>query len=331
MPRTLLDIVKECDNFPYYADNPTLYTTYLQNYYKFMVANCSRTLGHVPKSIVESFNFTSTGSTVDHESKELTLGGHLNNDETTDVKLTALMSKTLKEMSSSTAHPLFCKLAKSWRNETFPITATNADGSKTTLLEIERSASATFGILTSGVQATCYVNHPTRGLLLWIGRRSRTKQTYPGMLDNTAAGGLETELSSRPEEAAIRETVQEASLDETFVRENLNGSGEISYYRVKPFQYGDREIGLLQPEIEYVYDIELTADMVPVPGDGEIEAFYLWSVEEVLNALRSGDFKLNSAVAVIDFLIRRGVITAENEKDYGEIVRRLHRKLEIDC
>ncbi|KAL4949894.1 thiamine pyrophosphokinase-related protein [Aspergillus filifer] len=331
MSKTLFDIVKECDSFPYYAANPTLYSNYLPDYYKFKVANYAQTLGHVPKSIVESFDFTSTGWTVDHESKDLTLGGNLHNDGTTEEKLTALISTTLKEMASSTAHPLFSKLAKSWRNETFPITVTGTDGAKATLLEIERSASALFGILTSGVQVTCYVTHPSRGLLLWIGRRSRAKQTYPGMLDNTAAGGLETELADRPLEAAIRETVQEASLDETFVRGNLKSGGAISYYHAKPFSHGDEELGLLQPEIEYVYSLELSPDMVPVPGDGEVEEFYLWTVNEVLAALKSGGFKLNSAVAIIDFLIRRGVITAENERDYGEIVSRLHRILEIGC
>ncbi|KAL4797810.1 hypothetical protein BDV19DRAFT_358034 [Aspergillus venezuelensis] len=331
MSKTLLDIVKECDNFPYCADNPTLYNDYLQDYFNFKAAKQSQTLGHIPNSVVEAFNFTNTGWAVDHDNHELTLGGHLNDDETTKDKLTALMSTTLKAMASSTAHPLFTKLAKSWRNETFPIRITKADGPKDILLDIERSASAIFGILTSGVQVTCYVNHPTRGLLLWIGRRSRTKQTYPGMLDNTAAGGLETELSNRPKEAAIRETVQEASLEETFVRENLHGGGAISYYHVKPFQHGNEELRLLQPEIEYVYDLELAADMVPVPGDGEVEAFYLCTINEVMAALRSGEFKLNSAVAVIDFLIRRNVITTENEEYYEEVVRRLNRKLEIDC
>ncbi|KAL4944386.1 hypothetical protein BDV06DRAFT_233388 [Aspergillus oleicola] len=330
MPKSLLDIVKKCDNFPYYADNPTTHNQYLLNYYAFRVADCAQTLGHVPKSIVEAFDFASTGWAVNHEKQELTLGQNVNNDKSTKERLTELMSTTLRQMTSmQQSHPLFAKLAQSWRNETFPITTTDANGSKPTLLEIERGASAIFGIPTSGVQVTCYIIHPTRGLLLWIGRRSRNKQTYPGMLDNTAAGGLETELAVCPREAAIREAVQEASLDEGFVRGNLEGGGAISYYHVKPFRHGDEETGLLQPEIEYVYGLELPLDMIPVPGDGEVEGFYLWTVDEVLQALKAGECKLNSAVAVIDFLVRRGVITAENERDYGEIVSRLHRRLEI--
>jgi hypothetical protein len=50
-------------------------------------------------------------------------------------------------------------------------------------------------------------------------------------------------------------------------------------------------------------------------------------VEEVKTALLRGEFKLNSAIVVIDFFVRHGVITAENERDHVEIVCRLHRRL----
>jgi hypothetical protein len=50
-------------------------------------------------------------------------------------------------------------------------------------------------------------------------------------------------------------------------------------------------------------------------------------VDEVKEALSRAEFKTNSAVVMIDFFIRHGIITADNEKDYVEIVQRMHRRL----
>ncbi|KAL4811902.1 NUDIX hydrolase domain-like protein [Aspergillus spinulosporus] len=330
MPNSLLHIVRECDNFPYLTGDLALYKGTLQNYYAFKVSGCPHTLGHVPNDIMHAFDFSSSGWTVNHQTQELILGASLTPNSTTSScpgtteTLTSLMESTLHRMSQS-PHPQLSRLSRSWRNETFPI---RHPGTKEILLEIERSASALFGILTSGVQLTCYVDDPDRGLLLWIARRSLTKQTYPGLLDNTAAGGLETRFLERPIEAVVREAVEEASLDEDLVRKALRGAGAISYYNVKNPSDGCKT-GFLQPEVEYVYELQLDSRTVPVPGDGEVEGFYLWTVEEVMRALREGEFKLNSAVAVIDFLVRHGVVTAENEAGYLEIVIRLHRRLEV--
>jgi hypothetical protein len=68
---------------------------------------------------------------------------------------------------------------------------------------------------------------------------------------------------------------------------------------------------------------------VPVPRDGEVEGFELMGVEEVRVALAEGRFKPNCSVVLLDFLVRHGVLTPENESDYVEIVSRLHRRLEF--
>ena len=86
---------------------------------------------------------------------------------------------------------------------------------------------------------------------------------------------------------------------------------------------------MIQPECEHVYDLELPADMIPKPNDLEVEKFYLWTVEEVQEALGKGEFKPNCALLMLDFFIRHGILTRENEKDYAEIKRRLHRELEF--
>ena len=65
------------------------------------------------------------------------------------------------------------------------------------------------------------------------------------------------------------------------------------------------------------------------PNDEEVEGFELMDVKDVLEALGRAEFKPNCAVVMIEFLIRQGVITRENERDYAEIVARCHRRLEF--
>ncbi|KAL4864940.1 hypothetical protein BDV12DRAFT_200658 [Aspergillus spectabilis] len=329
MLKTYLDIVKECDNFPYYTTNPEHYKSFLENYYAFKVSTFPSTLGHVPRSLVPEFVYTDSPWEINHDTQELILS--LKHDPNATNKndynpsnestyLTTLLASSLKHLSTASTHPLLTTLQKTWRNEPFPIHSPE----QIHLCNIERSASALFGLLTTGVQLTCYTTSST-GLKLWIARRSRTKQTYPGMLDSTAAGGLDSGLA--PFEGVVRETVEEASLSESFVREKIRSVGALSYYHVMPALPSLNGIGLLQPEIEYVYEMELEGGVVPIPGDSEVEKFYLWGVEEVKGALGRGEFKFNSAIVVVDFFVRHGVITAENEGGYFEILSRLHRRL----
>ena len=37
----------------------------------------------------------------------------------------------------------------------------------------------------------------------------------------------------------------------------------------------------LEPETEFIYELELPVDFVPVPQDGEVSEFYLWDMEQV--------------------------------------------------
>lgn len=83
----------------------------------------------------------------------------------------------------------------------------------------------------------------------------------------------------------------------------------------------------------YNYDLEVPAALaetiVPKPRDDEVEEFYLWDLERVQDAMAKGEFKPNTAVALIDFFIRHGIVNDENEPDIVDIVSRLHRKLHV--
>ena len=212
------------------------------------------------------------------------------------------------------------KVLRGWRNELYPI---HGHHSHHDSISMERSATPLFGINQYGVHMTAYVNTED-GIKIWVPRRAATKQTYGGMLDNTVAGGLAA--GEEPFEALVREASEEASLPEQLVRQHAKPCGTVSYFYIRDEKAGG-ETGLLQPECQYAYDMEVKLDVIPVPNDDEVETFYLWTIDEVKTALGKGEFKPNCAMLLLDFFIRHGILTAENEKDYIEIVSRLHRRM----
>jgi 8-oxo-dGTP pyrophosphatase MutT (NUDIX family) len=146
------------------------------------------------------------------------------------------------------------------------------------------------------------------------------------MLDNPVGGGIAT--GEEPFESLVREAEEEASLPETVVRQRTSYHGTVTYTYIRESRAGG-ESGMVQPECEHVYDSELPADVVPKPNDSEVEDFYLWTVEEVQEHMAKGEFKPNCALIVMDFFMRHGILTKENEANYDEIKRRLYRDLEF--
>lgn len=198
-------------------------------------------------------------------------------------------------------------------------------GAKYPTVQMLRSAARLFGIACRGAHMTAYVR-TDEGIKVWVGRRSAHLFTYPGMLDTTVAGGVRAEES--PFECIIHESEEEASIPAGYVRTNAKACGAITYV-AKGSAVDAGSGSMMIPVVLYNYDIELPVDIIPQPQDNEVEAFYLWDLEQVKNAMINREFKANCAAVMIDFFIRHGLITAENEEDYLEIVTRLHRPLPV--
>lgn len=314
MTKSYLDLVNECDRFPYYHDDPTFYTSHLQNYHFFKVTGCPSILGYICNSVVDKFPWPEDCWSIDSANRTVTL---VTVPGATPSQRSELVAKTLAEAVKRNTF----EILDGWRDELYPVYGPKGEF----LLELERSASPLFGIVSYGVHVTCYVNDAD-GMRIWVPRRSKTKQTYPGMLDNTVAGGMST--GERPSECVVREAMEEASLPEDVVKANAVPTGCITYLYVRGENAGG-ETGLLQPEVEYVYDIPLDSSVVPKPCDSEVEAFHLFTVEETKQALANGEFKPNCSMVLVDFFLRHGIITPENEPDFLEISARLHRRLEF--
>lgn len=104
-------------------------------------------------------------------------------------------------------------------------------------------------------------------------------------------------------ETAVKEAAEEASVPANLVS-GLIPAGCVSFLF-------ESERGIF-PNTEFVFDLELPIEFVPTNADGEVQAFELLPADQCLEKVFSPEFKTTSCPVVLDFLIRRGVITAEN-------------------
>lgn len=184
------------------------------------------------------------------------------------------------------------------------------------LCQLDRSAMPYFGFRSWGVHMNGYVRKGN-DIHMWVAHRAKDKPTYPGMLDNMVAGGQPAGLGFL--ENMIKECAEEAAIPAPLAR-HLKPVGTISYL------YETNEG--LKPDVMVNYDLELPADFVPQCADGEVERFELLPLDEVAKIVRgSFDFKFNCALVIIDFLIRHGFLTADNEPEYCQLTTGLHRNI----
>ncbi|GLH16562.1 Uncharacterized protein YJR142W [Gryllus bimaculatus] len=94
-----------------------------------------------------------------------------------------------------------------------------------------------------------------------------------------------------------------------------------------PKFFFESERGLF-PNTEFVFDLELPLDFVPYNSDGEVEKFELLPADQALEKVFSTEFKTTSCPVVVDFLIRHGKISPENEPNFPQIVELLHVPLQ---
>lgn len=312
-PKTNLSLVNECDVFPYPPSED--YFQQINNAIHFRVASYpDTTLGYMLPSVALTFeHLPDWNLNLDSTPRTLVLeAGH--DEETRSLA----MHKTTAAMRA-TGH---FRILDKWRDELYAVYG--PDGEE--LLRLERSSSQLFGVVTYGVHMTAYHHDANGELQIWVPRRSKTKQTFPGMLDNSVAGGISA--GEDPWNSLMRESEEEASLPEDIARAAVE-VGAVTYFYVSGPDSGGEQ-GLLQPECQLVYDLDLTGKNIELkPNDSEVEAFEVMNVDQTRAALASGEFKPNCALVLIDFLIRHGHVTARDEPNYLEIVSRLHRKLDF--
>lgn len=184
-------------------------------------------------------------------------------------------------------------LVQAWRDEVFAL-PDPADG--TTLATMERAAARFWGTLTLGAHANGYVadaaGRPTH---LWIARRSLTKATDPGRLDNLVGGGVP--WGQTPRETLVREAYEEAGLAPAEVQAARAGS-VLRLARDIPEGF--------QQEWLHAYDLPLPPGRVPLNQDGEVAGFQLLALADALAAV--DEMTVDAALVTLDFVARHGLV-----------------------
>ncbi|KAI1471464.1 NUDIX hydrolase domain-like protein [Daldinia caldariorum] len=304
--RTYLSLLQSCDNFPYdIVPSDT--------YYLLLLPNDDQPHGYLLPEIVQKIPWTSQFHVNHNAPRTVTVLDSSGGEDRAGAVNTAFSELINICVERNLFHILDGK-----HSEPFAIVSAKYP------VHMERFASALFGIISRGACTTAYTKTADGTLKLWIARRAAHLYTSPGMLDITVAGGVKA--GSRPIDTVIHEADEEASLPEALVRSRVRSVGVLTYITATGPDFPG-EKGLIIPDVLYVHDLELPSDVVPKPNDDEVDTFYCMTVEEVQKHLLNREFKPDSAAVLIDFFIRHGIITADNEKDFIELSMRLHRRL----
>jgi 8-oxo-dGTP pyrophosphatase MutT (NUDIX family) len=194
-------------------------------------------------------------------------------------------------------------LVRGWRDEIFGLWHHPGEPP---LALIERASARFWGSLTLGAHCNGLDLGDVDGVgraegagdhapHLWLGRRSATKSTDPGMLDNLIGGGVPADQT--PLQALHREGFEEAGL--TFAQ--MQAARPTGVYRI----VRDIPEGLQNEDI-HVHEIELPAAVVPVNQDGEVAGFMRVDIASALRHVQSGELTVDASIATLDCALRRG-------------------------
>jgi 8-oxo-dGTP pyrophosphatase MutT (NUDIX family) len=181
-------------------------------------------------------------------------------------------------------------LIPGWRNENFAWIDQNGHE----YFRLERSAFRAFGFRSMAT----HINGHTKAGNLWLGRRSETKSTDPGRLDNLAAGGIGADET--PWVNARRELWEEAGVPPQ-ISDHIEPVGRIHMRR--PIQgrgFHDEQL--------YIYDLELAENFIPTNHDGEVSGFIEIPLSEAAARILADEFTSDAAFVTADFILRNTIV-----------------------
>ena len=186
---------------------------------------------------------------------------------------------------------------RGWRDETYAIRNT-FEGAP--LAFIERAAARFFGTMTYAVHLNGIVKYADRAPQLWIARRSETKATDPGMLDNVVAGGIGWGFSI--EETIVKECWEEAGIEAALA---VRAEAGRTVHVLQSLPEGT------QAEQVFVYDLPLPDDFAPRNQDGEVGEHRLARIDEVARWIEDGQMTVDASLATLDCMLRHRWIDEE--------------------
>ncbi|CCF44565.1 thiamine pyrophosphokinase [Colletotrichum higginsianum] len=187
-----------------------------------------------------------------------------------------------------------------------------------------------FGTVTTGVHLNIF-QEKGKETLIYVAQRAKNK-SFGSLLDQCAAGGFQSGTDKDALSCMVREAKEELKKG---LPENLQGRIKkqqcIQYCDIRDERWGDDEIGVPEPGIKVPFDLELREDTAMRGETKEIMRIEAMNVAQVRAALLAGKFKPNCALVMIDFLIRKNLLTdAQDLRDVPEI-RKLLKLTKIHC
>ena len=202
-------------------------------------------------------------------------------------------------------------LVRAWRDETFALSDPET-GQR--LAGMERAACRFWGTLTLGAHANGYVaNAQGRPTHLWIARRSLSKATDPGLLDNLIGGGVAD--GQTPLEALVREAWEEAGLSPAQIESAQQG----------PVLRLQRDVAEgLQLEDLHTFDVALPPGLQPVNQDGEVAGFECLPVQQALAEAAGSGMTVDAALVTLDFALRHRLLEPAISDLLSQLLPRRH-------
>ncbi|HVE89048.1 MAG TPA: DUF4743 domain-containing protein [Burkholderiaceae bacterium] len=173
-------------------------------------------------------------------------------------------------------------MIRGWRGEKLAV-------GNPALATIERAACRPLGITTEAVHLNAYVAADA----LIVARRSALKQIDPDLWDNLVGGMVAAHETLN--EALEREAWEEAGLRLECCT-SLTPGRSFKMHRLVPEG--------LQSEIIHVYDAVLQNGQSLINQDGEVAAIERRSIDQVVDAIESDQFTLESALTTLESLTR---------------------------
>lgn len=262
-----------------------VHSAVVNNFYSLQ--DKGETLGLISPSFAYTIGSYSDVFKVDDHRRLVSFHSHISDG--TMLEITSNVAKVTADLRQK-------GIISGWRNELLPVVCRFNQAPRFLL---ERSACSLFGVKSYGVHVNGYIRSKDGHIShMWVGRRSRNKSTWPGMLDHIVAGGQPHGIGLL--DNVVKECEEEASIPAELAR-RARAAGAVSYLFLDPQ-------GSVRRDALFCYDLELPEDFVPVPMDGEVDNFerkdLQWVIDTLVRNSAPNNYKPNCNLVIIDFLIR---------------------------
>ncbi|KAF4453844.1 thiamine pyrophosphokinase- protein [Fusarium austroafricanum] len=219
-------------------------------------------------------------------------------------------------------------------------------------IDIPLAARGLLGVLTVGVHLNVYQVKEEYGKetidRIWVAHRAKGPgYSYPGMLDQIVAGGVDSsdefDGSLAPCLTLAREAMEEAGFridiksqrvffddretDPVYVG-SVERVSDIAYFDCKDSCAGDLNKNHLEPGLRIIYDLKIVIpNFCPQGKEPGIESFEAMDVPQVRRSLKANSWKPNCGLVMLDFMVRHGLVTKENDSRFDDIKNGLRRPL----